>query len=419
MDENDRHITMFTTASHGLVHTYELSIPILMTAWLVDFSVTSAALGLAVTVGYGLFGIGALPSGILVDRFGSKPLIIICLLGMAAAFLIVSIAPNLSVLIVAIGLWGITASIYHPAGLALISKGVSNPGVAFGYHGVGGNLGIALGPLVTVLLLLQYDWRIVTAALVVPTIFVMGYGLFINFDATVGTTQRRKNNKSNPKNKGTTKGQLTVSTILNNSRVLFTLKFSLVFVIVMFSGLYYRAFLTFLPSLLNDLLSGIVEIQLIDSDNPYADEFDVSRYLYVGILIFGVMGQYIGGQLADRLAPERVLMYILGILAVLAMLFVPTIAVGLAPFLVVALLLGVTLFTIQPLQQATIAAYSTPDTRGLSFGYTFLAIFGVGALGAGLAGGVLTYANINVLFLLLSLLAAIGAILTFVLLYVD
>lgn len=40
------------------------------------------------------------------------------------------------------------ATVYHPAGLSLLSTRVSQPGLAFGYHGSGGNLGIALGPSV-------------------------------------------------------------------------------------------------------------------------------------------------------------------------------------------------------------------------------------------------------------------------------
>ncbi|OYR51583.1 MFS transporter, partial [Halorubrum sp. Ea8] len=163
MDRAERRIVAFTAGSHGLVHTYELSIPILLTVWIAEFSTTAATLGLVSTVGYGLFGVGALPGGILVDRFGSKSLILACLGGMAASFLLVSVAPNLLALALAIAVWGVTASVYHPAGLSLISKSVDRRGTALGYHGIGGNLGIALGPLATALLLLAFDWRVVAA----------------------------------------------------------------------------------------------------------------------------------------------------------------------------------------------------------------------------------------------------------------
>jgi len=60
MDSAEQRIVAFTAGSHGLVHTYELSIPILLTVWVGEFSTTAAVLGLVVTVGYGLFGVGTL-----------------------------------------------------------------------------------------------------------------------------------------------------------------------------------------------------------------------------------------------------------------------------------------------------------------------------------------------------------------------
>ncbi|MDB9286752.1 MFS transporter, partial [Halorubrum ezzemoulense] len=187
MDAAERRIVGFTAGSHGLVHTYELSIPILLTVWVGEFSTTAAALGVIVTLGYGLFGVGALPGGILVDRFGSKPLILACLAGMAGSFLAVSLAPTLPVLAVAVAIWGLTASVYHPAGLSLLSTSVDQRGTALGYHGIGGNLGIALGPLATALLLLAFDWRLVTAALALPAVAVAAYGVTVDVDAALSS----------------------------------------------------------------------------------------------------------------------------------------------------------------------------------------------------------------------------------------
>ena len=158
MNRNDRAITGFTMAGHSMVHIYELSIPILMTVWLVEFPVTSATLGTVVAVGYGLFGVGALPGGLLVDRFGSRRLIVACLFGMGASFLLLGVMPGVGGIAVAIAVWGLAASVYHPAGLALISNGVEERGSAFAYHGMAGNVGIASGPFVTALLLLAFDW---------------------------------------------------------------------------------------------------------------------------------------------------------------------------------------------------------------------------------------------------------------------
>jgi Major Facilitator Superfamily. len=128
VERNDRSIVSFLMVGHAMVHVYELSIPILMTVWLLEFSTTAALLGTVVSVGYGLFGVGALPGGLLVDRYGSRTLVVVCLAGMGASFLLLSAAPGIIGIAVALGLWGLSASVYHPAGLTLISNGVSERG---------------------------------------------------------------------------------------------------------------------------------------------------------------------------------------------------------------------------------------------------------------------------------------------------
>ena len=414
MDAAERRIVGFTAGSHGLVHTYELSIPILLTVWVGEFSTTAAALGVVVTLGYGLFGAGALPGGILVDRFGSKPLIFACLAGMAGSFLAVSLAPTLPVLAVAVAIWGLTASVYHPAGLSLLSTSVDQRGTALGYHGIGGNLGIALGPLATALLLLAFDWRLVTAALALPAVAVAAYGVTVDVDVALSSADPEPGASAadggpNGDSTGGASGEVSLSSVATDTRILIAGGFLLVFAFVTFSGLYYRTFLTFLPDLLGDVLGGLVDLQLVDPESPYADQFDAGRYLYVAVLTVGVFGQFLGGRIADRVPPERGLMALMGILSALALLFIP--ATGtIATFVAVSLALGVALFTVQPLSQATVAAYSPSEARGLSFGYTYVGIFGIGALGSTLAGTILTRAGPSELFVVLAIIAALGAV---------
>jgi MFS family permease len=107
VNRNDRAVVGLVTLAHGLVHTYELSIPIFVTIWLTEFEVldlvvtrvpvTRATVGAVVTAGYALFGLGALPGGIAVDRVGSRRLVAACLLGMAGSFLLLALGAVLGV----------------------------------------------------------------------------------------------------------------------------------------------------------------------------------------------------------------------------------------------------------------------------------------------------------------------------------
>jgi MFS family permease len=414
MNRNDRAITAFTMAGHGMVHTYELSVPILMTVWLAEFPVTSATLGTVVAVGYGLFGVGALPGGLLVDRYGSRTLIVACLFGMGGSFLLLGVAPGVGGITLALAVWGLAASVYHPAGLALISNGVQQRGAGFAYHGMAGNMGIAGGPFVTALLLLAVDWRTASVVLAVPALIAGAVGSTIEFDETAAV-------------EAVADGGDAPSTDVDSlrefvaaSRTLFTAGFLAVFVLVLCNGLYYRGMITFLPELLRDFLAPLVDITPEEGlgpvpDGPAAREFDLSQYLYAGLLAVGIGGQYVGGHLTDAIVPERGLAIMLAALATIAVLFIPA-AETLPTLLGISVALGFALFAMQPLSQATVAKYSPPEHRGLSFGYTYLAIFGIGALGASLAGAALTYGSSTALFLLLAGFAGVALALAVLLL---
>jgi len=405
MNENGRSVVLFTGLSHAIVHTFELSIPILVVIWLLEFPVSTATLGLVVGAGYALFGIGALPGGVLADRYGSQTLIMACLAGMGVAFLLLSFASGVVTIAVALGLWGIAASVYHPSGLSLISTSVEDRGTAFAYHGMAGNVGIALGPLVTALLLLTFDWRLVTRLLVVPAVVAIGYAVTAEFDETAAVSVD-----------GGTERSMSASKFVADSRALFTTGFALAMLVVMMNGLFYRGTLTFLPDVLGTFLPPVSEyVSLFEPGSPLAEEFDLSSYLYVGLLAVGIGGQYVGGKVSDRIEPTTGLAVVFGSLVVVAVAFIPAARAGLPTLLGASAVLGFLLFALQPLYQATIAEYSPPDDRGLSYGYTYLTSFGVGAAGAAISGYLLSVVSADGTFLALAAFPALGALFALVL----
>ncbi|UCH79138.1 MAG: MFS transporter, partial [Candidatus Coatesbacteria bacterium] len=106
------------------------------------------AISVVGNISYFSFGLSAPVSGFLADKIGSRRVLVICCLGMAAASLGVALAPNIYVLGGALGVLGLAAALYHPAGLSLIARRVAGVEKAMAYHGILGTLGLALGPLV-------------------------------------------------------------------------------------------------------------------------------------------------------------------------------------------------------------------------------------------------------------------------------
>ncbi|MEF8800793.1 MAG: MFS transporter [Halolamina sp.] len=396
MKRNDRAIVGLASVAHALVHTYELSVPILVGIWLVEFSTTPAELGLVVTAGMALFGLGALPGGVLTDRYGSRRLIAFCLAGMGSSFLVLSIAPSVVAIAVALVLWGVAASVYHPAGLSLISTGVSERGHGFALHGMAGNVGIAAGPLLTTLLLVVVDWRTAVGVLAIPAFAAAVFSVVLDVDETASVDEDAEGS-------ATAGSPDSFGAFLESSKALLTGSFLLVFGVAICSGLFYRGVLTFLPELLSDLRT----FQPVEFAGTTQEP---ANYIYAGLLGVGIAGQYLGGRLTDLMQPERGIAYAFGALAVLALLYLPIASVGPAPLLVVSAALGFTLFVVQPMYQATVAEYTPAPARGLSYGYTYLAVFGVGAFGAGLAGAILTYASPTALFVVLAGVAGVASV---------
>ncbi|MFB6127867.1 MAG: MFS transporter [Halolamina sp.] len=423
MNDNDRSIVGLVMLAHGMVHTYELTVPIFLPIWLAEFTavdlgvtqiaVTTATLGAVVTVGYGLFGLGALPGGILVDRLGSRRLITVCLVGMALSFVVLGVAPSVVAIALALVVWGVSASVYHPAGLALISKGVEERGSGFAYHGIAGNLGIGLGPLAATLLLLVVDWRTVALLLAAPALLAALYAARADFDETAAVETAAADGGDSKADAGVD----SLGEFLAESKQLFAGSFALVFVVVMCSGLYYRGVLTFLPQLLEGLpgfapipASEVVPQAVLDlgSGAVTGQRINPERYFYSGLLTVGVVGQYVGGKLTDRLPVEYGIAGGFGGLAVLAVLFLPVASLGVGPLIALGAVLGAFLFVVQPMYQAAVAEYTPAGTRGLSYGFTYLGVFGVGALGATVAGAVLTYASPPALFAVLAGFAVVA-----------
>ncbi|CAN5128945.1 N/A [soil metagenome] len=93
-------------------------------------------------------------AGRLVDRVGPRDLaaggavIASTLLALAAS------APTFIVLVAVIAFGGLGAAVYHPAAASIARDAApGNPGLALGLYGAGGTMGLAVGPLLAIVLL--------------------------------------------------------------------------------------------------------------------------------------------------------------------------------------------------------------------------------------------------------------------------
>lgn len=146
---------------HAVSHFFHLVIPLLF-PWLMpafDMSYTEA--GALMTVFFVLSGIGQAGAGLVVDRIGSRPVLFggVALLGISGVLL--GLAQNYAMLMVAAAVAGAGNSVFHPADFTLLNRRVSKPrlGHAFSVHGLSGNLGWAATPVLMTAVASTIDWR--------------------------------------------------------------------------------------------------------------------------------------------------------------------------------------------------------------------------------------------------------------------
>jgi MFS family permease len=114
-----------------------------------------------------MFGAGSIVSGKLGDSWGRRSMMIIFFAGIGVSCLLIALTQNKWQIGAALTLMGAFASIYHPVGIPMIVQGAEKPGFVIGVNGLVGNLGIAIGAGLSVLLATRYGWQM---AYIVPGI---------------------------------------------------------------------------------------------------------------------------------------------------------------------------------------------------------------------------------------------------------
>ncbi|MFH0941936.1 MAG: MFS transporter, partial [Chloroflexota bacterium] len=163
-----------TATCHALVHMLELTYGVVLIGISLEFNASLLVMGVVANI-FGLaFGLMSLPSGVLADRASEKKLLIICCAGMAASAVGIGLAPNIYALGAALLALGLAMGIFHPVASAFIARTATRRSLGFGYMGIGGNLGLALGPLLAGVMASAFDWRASYFVLAAPAVILAG-----------------------------------------------------------------------------------------------------------------------------------------------------------------------------------------------------------------------------------------------------
>ncbi len=376
MTRSTLRLVLLLSCCHALVHVYELSFASVEQLVARDFGVDTAVTGWLNFMLRLPFGLFAILAGWLADRLGAKRLLLVYLFGASGAALLAWLAPGLAMLFLVMFTLGTFASVYHPAGVGLISHETraENRPMALGYHGIFGSLGIAAGPFLAGLVLATgASWRHYYLVLTVPGV-LLGVLLWLRLPRDEHHTAHR--DRQAPPVDGDDRARWDCYFILMAAAVM--------------AGFVYAAVMAFMPRYLTDAfldMEGGLErlLPAVGLGGVTVPAVSAGNFLTGMVLVLGTVGQYTAGRTAKptRLEPLMGLTFFATVPCLVWMGF----ATGLSRICAAALFAPV-FFMHQPVFNSLVAKYVPRRRRGLAYGLSFTIGFGFGSAGSGFAGKV-------------------------------
>ena len=373
MNRTEKIILSITGGSHLSVHALMLALPSLIPIFISEFNIGIDVLGFVVTVSAFMFGIGAIPSGWLESRIGGKTLLVIYLFGSSFSALFISLSNSFNVLVFGLGLLGLTSSIYHPAGLTLISNRIHHITKGMAVHGVFGSTGSAVGPVLATTLALFISWRASYATLGLFNL-ALGIASILLIPSTKDNEHieiidtKKKDNKTN-------RTALLYFYITN-----------------LIMGFVYYGFTTFMPIHFSENTKDLL---------PFIPDTMKAGIFPSFVFISGIIGQIIGGKLGSHFNRVRILPYIIAMNIPFLLLMGNSKGIMLV---FCSLCLGMTYFSSQPICNTIIADLTNSNNRGIGYGINFFLSMGIGSLAAMLGGILAINYGTNIIFISMGIL---------------
>ncbi|WP_436346493.1 MFS transporter [Natronorubrum sp. FCH18a] len=140
-----------------------------------EFGVSNSVVGVALTGMWMAYFASQFPSGILADRFGERPVILVAVGGTAIASVFLALAPAFVLFVIGTIVLGGVAGLHYSVATTLLTRTYEEIGAAIGVHNSGGPAAGLIAPPIAAWIGVRYGWRpavAIGAAMAVP-VFVL------------------------------------------------------------------------------------------------------------------------------------------------------------------------------------------------------------------------------------------------------
>ncbi|WP_247003606.1 MFS transporter [Halosolutus gelatinilyticus] len=140
-----------------------------------EFDVSNSVIGVALTGMWMAYFAAQFPSGVLADRIGERPVILVAVGGTAIASLLLARAPAFALFVVGTIALGAVAGLHYSVATTLLTRTYEDIGTAIGIHNSGGPAAGLIAPPIAAWIGVEYGWRPAVAigtAIAIP-VFVL------------------------------------------------------------------------------------------------------------------------------------------------------------------------------------------------------------------------------------------------------
>src|SRR5690349_4227169 len=163
----------FINAGHLLDHLVMLVFPTVVLALAREWDRPYSELLPLALGSFIAFGAFAIPAGWLADHWSRYRMMAVFYFGIGTSLFVTGFAAAPWQIALGLTVTGMFAAIYHPVGIAMLVAAPKNLGMALGWNGLWGNLGLAFAAIVSGALMDWWGWR---AAFFIPGLVSIAAG---------------------------------------------------------------------------------------------------------------------------------------------------------------------------------------------------------------------------------------------------
>jgi MFS family permease len=229
------------------------------------------------TAAFTAFGLFALPAGWLADHWSRRNMMAIFFIGTGVSCVAVGLAPNFTLLAIALFGVGVFGAIYHPVGTPMIVEQAINRGHTMSRNGICGNLGVSVAAAITAAITAWVGWR---WAFFIPAVFFIVTGIWY-----LAVT---------PNDRGGRRSAVShAQDVTLDRRMIFTVV-ALFLTLALSSGLVFNAMTVTVPKIIDTRLHDGIPLTLVG-------------FLATSVFLCGAVAQLSIGKLVDRFQPHLLL----------------------------------------------------------------------------------------------------------------